>query len=44
VEGNPTTPSASVEWILPGRKTVRLTVTDEDGCRDTAESIVTVEV
>lgn len=42
VEGDPTTASPSVEWLAPGPKRVRLTVTDEDGCRDTAEVTVTV--
>lgn len=42
VEGDPTTPSPSVEWHGPGPRTVRLTVTDEDGCRDTAWTIVLV--
>ncbi len=43
VEGDPTTRSPSVEWHIPGPKRVRLTVTDDDGCRDTAEITVTVE-
>jgi len=43
VEGDPTTPSPSVEWLGAGMRTVRLTVTDEDGCRHTAEAAVTVE-
>jgi len=43
VAGDPTTPSPSVEWLGAGLRTVRLTVTDEDGCRDTVEIAVTVE-
>lgn len=42
VDGDPTTAAMSVEWLDPGPKTVRLTVTDEDGCKNTAEAIVTV--
>lgn len=43
VDGDLTTPTPSVEWLGAGLRTVRLTVTDEDGCRDTAEITVTVE-
>ena len=40
VNGDPTTPSPSVEWRSPGPRLVKLTVTDEDGCKDTAETNV----
>lgn len=43
VEGDPTVPTPSVEWRGAGLRTVRLTVTDDDGCRDTAEITVAVE-
>lgn len=42
VDGDLTTRTPSVEWLGAGLRTVRLTVTDEDGCRDTTEVTVAV--